>query len=286
MDIGISNIDSECLKEEHIMKNFGFIGMGNMAQAIAVGMIDSGKVPQENIYAYAPHQDKLKNNADRIGFTPCESAKDVVNCVDTVIMACKPYQIEGVLAEIGDALVGKNLLSIAAGWDLARYKKYLTDDTNIQFIMPNTPVMVKEGVIMLETDNTLTSEDHSQLVDIMDSLGTVVEIPAEHQDIGAAIAGCGPAYIDLVIEALGDAGVKYGLQRNLAYKLASQMILGAAKLQLETGLHPGILKDNVCSPGGTTICGVDALEHAGARKAFIDAVDGVMKKSIENKKNA
>ena len=268
------------------MKNFGFIGMGNMAQAIAVGMIDSGKVAKENIYAYAPHQDKLRNNAERIGFTPCESAKDVVSKVDTVIMACKPYQIEGVLGEIGDVLKGKNLLSIAAGWDLARYKKYLTDETHIQFIMPNTPVMVKEGVLMLETDNTLTSEDHAQLVDIMESLGTVVEIPAEHQDIGAAIAGCGPAYIDLVIEALGDAGVKYGLQRNLSYKLASQMILGAAKLQLETGLHPGVLKDNVCSPGGTTICGVDALEHAGARKAFIDAVDGVMKKSIENKKNA
>ena len=94
-----------------------------------------------------------------------------------------------------------------------------------------------------------------------------------------AIAGCGPAFIDLVIEALGDAGVKYGLSRELSYKLASQMILGSAKLQLETGTHPGVLKDNVCSPGGTTICGVDALEHGGVRKIFIDAVDAVIEKA-------
>ena len=98
-------------------------------------------------------------------------------------------------------------------------------------------------------------------------------------NIGMAIAGCGPAFIDLIIEALGDAGVKYGLQRAQSYELASQMILGTAKLQLETGEHPGVLKDNVCSPAGTTIVGVDTLEHNAVRAAFIDAVDAVMDKS-------
>ena len=145
--------------------------------------------------------------------------------------------------------------------------------------MPNTPAMVGEGVLMFETENTWDADDRAWIMDTMSCLGTVVEIPSALQPAGMAIAGCGPAFIDLVIEALGDAGVKYGLSRELSYKLASQMILGSAKLQLETGTHPGVLKDNVCSPGGTTICGVDALEHGGVRKIFIDAVDAVIEKA-------
>ncbi|MDO4393652.1 MAG: pyrroline-5-carboxylate reductase [Bacillota bacterium] len=261
------------------MKNFGFIGMGNMAQAIAIGMIAGNKVAKENIYAYAPNQVKLTANAEKIGFVPCESPEELVSKVDVVVAACKPAQIEEVITGIGDRLEGKSLVSIAAGWNLDRYQEILGDKAKIQCIMPNTPAMVGEGVLMFETENTLENQDRKQLMDIMSCLGTVVEIPAALQPVGMAIAGCGPAYIDLVIESLGDAGVKYGLPRELAYKLASQMILGSAKLQLETGTHPGILKDNVCSPGGTTICGVDALEHGGLRKTFIDAVDAVMDKA-------
>ncbi len=252
--------------------------MGNMAKAICAGMINNKQIEGKDVYAYAPHYDKLLQNAKEIGFVPCKSVKELVANVDTVIMACKPYQIEDVLAEIGEDLKGKTLLSIALGWDFAKYEKYLGKETRVQFIMPNTPAMVGEGVLLFEETNSLEAEERSQIMEIFKKLGLVLELPSNRMGIGGALTGCGPAFIDLVIEALGDAGVKYGIQRSMAYAMASQMILGTAKLQLETGEHPGVLKDNVCSPAGTTICGVDALEHAGIRAGFIDAIDAVMNK--------
>ena len=258
------------------MKKLGFIGMGNMAKAIAEGIIKSGKITGSDIYAYAPNQGKLEKNAKAIGFVPCGSMEGLLREADTLVMACKPYQIEGVLAENKDALAGKALLSVAAGWDYAKYEPLLNGTTRIQFIMPNTPAMVGEGVLLFEETNSLEPEERKQLMDIFSVLGLVEEIPTHLMGIVGTLTGCGPAFIDLVIEALGDAGVKYGVPRVQAYALVSQMILGSAKLQLETGEHPGVLKDNVCSPAGTTIRGVNALERAGLRAAFLDAVDGIM----------
>ncbi len=191
-------------------------------------------------------------------------------------MACKPYQIEAVLEENRGALAGKALISIAAGWDYARYEPLVDERTRVQFIMPNTPAMVGEGVMLFEETNSLEAEERQELMDMFSALGLVEEIPTHLMGIAGTLTGCGPAFIDLVIEALGDAGVKYGVPRAQAYALVSQMILGSAKLQLETGEHPGVLKDNVCSPAGTTIRGVAALERAGLRAAFLDAVDGIM----------
>lgn len=258
------------------MKTLGFIGMGNMAKAIAEGIIRSGKISGSDIYAYAPHQDKLKKNAQAIGFTACESMEVLLKETDTVVMACKPYQIEGVLAEYKEALAGKALISIAAGWDFAKYKPLLDETTRVQFIMPNTPAMVGEGVLLFEETNSLEEQERKELMELFSVLGLVEEIPTHLMGIAGTLTGCGPAFIDLVIEALGDAGVKYGVPRAQAYALVSQMILGSAKLQLQTGEHPGVLKDNVCSPAGTTIRGVNALERAGLRAAFLDAVDGIM----------
>ncbi|MEE1227859.1 MAG: pyrroline-5-carboxylate reductase [Lachnospiraceae bacterium] len=259
------------------MNRLGFIGMGNMAQAIAKGFIDKKVIAGDHVYAYAPHLDKLKANAERIGFLPVESVTSLVSQCDTIIMACKPYQIDGVLEDVRDLLVGKALVSIAAGWDYATYEPKLKEGTRVQFIMPNTPAMVGEGVMLFEDQNTLEKEEREELMTMFQSLGLVLELPSNLMGIGGAITGCGPAFIDLIIEALGDVGVKYGLKRAEAYAMASQMILGSAKLQLQTGEHPGVLKDNVCSPGGTTIRGVDALEHAGIRAAMIDAVDAIMR---------
>lgn len=258
------------------MKKLGFIGMGNMAKAIAAGMIGKQLIAGENMYAYAPHFDKLQKNAQEIGFVPCESIMELVETADTIVMACKPYQIEGVLAEIREQLKGKALLSIAAGWDYKKYEPLVDESTRLQFIMPNTPAMVGEGVLLFEETNSLNEEEHQQMKDIFSALGLVVELPSHLMGIGSALAGCGPAFIDLVIEAMGDAGVKYGVPRAQAYAMVSQMILGSAKLQLETGEHPGVLKDNVCSPAGTTIRGVNALERSGLRAAFLDAIDSIM----------
>lgn len=258
------------------MKKIGFIGMGNMGSAIAAGMAKNPEIETADLYAYDPQQEALRARAEAIGFTACTGLEEMLPLVDTVLVAIKPYQIKDVLGPLKGALAGKALVSIAAGWSLEMYREILDPSTRIQYIMPNTPAQVGEGMFMFEEENTLEAGEHAKLLEIFEGMGTVAEIPSRLMDVGMAISGCGPAYIDLVIEALGDAGVKYGLSRELAYRMASQMILGTAKLQLETGLHPGILKDNVCSPGGTTIRGVDALEHAGIRAAFIDAVDAVM----------
>ncbi len=255
----------------------GFIGMGNMATAIASGLISSEVIEKENVYAYAPHYDKLCVNAEKIGFVPCENVKEMVGSVDTVIMACKPYQIESVLSEIKDDLKGKALVSIAAGWGIDKYLPLLDESTRVQFIMPNTPAMVGDGVMLFEEKNTLNPEELEEVKKMFEVLGLVTTLPSHLMNVGMAISGCGPAFVDLMIEALGDAGVKYGLPRAQAYQLASKMIEGSAKLQYETGTHPGVLKDNVCSPAGTTIRGVDALEHAGIRSAFMDAIDAIVK---------
>ncbi len=259
------------------MKKTGFIGMGNMATAIASGMIGKGLAKGQDILAYAPHYDKLKRNADRIGFVPVEDIKEMVRDCDTLIMACKPYQIEEVLDQIGSLLGGKALLSIAAGWDFDRYAPLLPPETRFQFIMPNTPVMVGEGVLLFEEKNSLLADEREEWIRVFGALGMVRSIPSRLMGIAGAITGCGPAFIDMVIEALGDAGVKYGIARKDAYAMAAKMIAGSARLQLETGEHPGVLKDMVCSPAGTTIRGVDALEHAGLRAAMIDAIDRIMK---------
>ena len=260
------------------MKNLGFIGMGNMAQALAAGFINANAIPRENIFAFAPNQEKLAKNAALIGFTPMQSVTELAGRCDTLIMACKPYQIESVLTELGAALDGKNLISIAAGWDFAKYQTMLKTDTALQFIMPNTPAMVGEGVLLFEEKNTLSPEDREQVKKLFAAVGLVQELPSSLMGIGGTVTGCGPAFVDLFIEAYGDAAVKYGLKRADAYRLISQMVLGSAKLQLATATHPGVLKDNVCSPAGTTICGVTALEEQGFRNACIKSVDAIMNK--------
>lgn len=260
------------------MKKLGFIGMGNMAQALAMGFIKAKAVDAADVFAYAPNQDKLQKNAEIIGFTPVATLAELAQQVDTLVMACKPYQIADVIAQLRTALQGKAIISIAAGWDFARYTPLLPVDARLQFVMPNTPAMVGEGVFLFEEANTLTTEERKQIMDMFATVGLVQELPSYLMGIGGAITGCGPAFVDLMIEAYGDVGVKYGLKRADAYKLISQMILGSAKLQLESGIHPAQLKDNVCSPGGTTIRGVAALEEQGFRNACIKSIDAIMNK--------
>ena len=260
------------------MKNLGFIGMGNMAQALCSGFVKSGKIKAENIFAYAPNQQKLASNASKYGFTPCTNLKEVVQKSDTVIMACKPYQIEDVLAEIKADLAGKTLVSIALGWNFAKYSQVLDPKTRVQFVMPNTPAMTGEGVLLFEKSNSLEPTERKEIIELFSSVGIVQELADNLMGIGGAVTGCGPAFVDLMIEAYADAAVKYGIPRETAYKLVSQTVLGSAKLQLVTGEHPGLLKDKVCSPGGSTIRGVTSLEKTGFRSACIESIDAIMVK--------
>ena len=255
----------------------GFIGMGNMARAIALGFVNSGKVDAKDMFAYAPTKEKLIQNSKKIGFTPCDSAANVVDASDMIIMACKPYQIDSVLTEIRDHLTGKAIVSIAARWTYTTYTEALSDKVRIQCIMPNTPAMVGEGVLLFEDVNSLTDDELAYVKDIFSALGSIETLSSELMRIGGAISGCGPAFMDLVMEAYADAAVKYGIGREMAYRLVSQTMLGSAKLQQVTGDHPGVLKDAVCSPNGTTIRGVAALEEAGLRSACIRSIDEIMK---------
>lgn len=260
------------------MKKVAFIGMGNMAQALAVGFIKSKKIAKADIFAYAPNQEKLAKNAKKMGFVPCKSLEEAVDAVDTVVMACKPYQIEEVLGQIGKKLSGKALVSIALGWNFKKYSEFLEKDVRLQFVMPNTPAMVGEGVFLFEKSNSLKAGERAELMELFAKMGVVEELADNLMGIGGAVSGCGPAFVDLFLEAYADAAVKYGIPRSTAYKLVSQTVLGSAKLQLATGEHPALLKDNVCSPAGSTIRGVTALEENGLRNACIKSIDAIMSK--------
>lgn len=259
------------------MESLGFIGMGNMAQALAQGFIASGALKGELVFAYAPHQEKLRANAERIGFQPVASLSELAAAADTLVMACKPYQIESVVAELGDALLGKALVSIAAGWDFARYESVLPQSTRFQFVMPNTPAMVREGVLLFEEKTSLEKAERQELMDLFSTVGVVEVVPSRLMSAAGTVTGCGPAFVDLMIEAYADAAVKYGVPRAQAYALVAQMVKGSAALALETKEQPGVLKDAVCSPGGTTIRGVCSLEEDGFRAACIHSIDAILK---------
>ncbi len=254
------------------MKKIGFIGMGNMAQALAMGFLRSGKESGEAIFAFAPNQEKLRKNAEYIGFVPCKSAAEAIDNAELVIIACKPYQVERVLTENRDALAGKVIVNVAYGWTLDKAIPLLPGNAHYLHIVPNTPVSICSGIILAEETNTL-GEDEPWVQELLRAVGEYVKLPTHLIGAANAVAGCGPAFIAMMIEALGDAGVKHGLSRDEAYTLATSVMAGTAQLQKETGLHPAILKDQVCSPGGLTIRGVAALEEAGMRNALIKAVD-------------
>jgi pyrroline-5-carboxylate reductase len=256
----------------------GFIGMGNMATALLRGFLASGKIKAENICAFDPNLEKLENIKKELEISILKSERSVAEASDLILIACKPYHVEGALAAMGEALRGKAVLSIALGWDHAAYRAVLPEDVRVQFVMPNTPAMVGEGMFLFEQTSSLSAEELTFARDLFAAIGEVETLPSRLMGIGGALSGCGPAFVDLMIEAFGDAGVYYGLSREQAYKLVSQTLKGSAKLQLETGMHPGVLKDMVCSPAGSTIRGVAALEHSGLRSACLSAIEAIMEK--------
>lgn len=258
------------------MKKLGFLGAGNMGGALIRGLIEQNAIEKENVYVCGHHLETLNAFSKELGFHVCETLEELAQKTDAVLFAVKPYHIEGILKESGACLKGKIMLSVISGYDFDRYEPLLDPSVRHLYIMPNTPSSVGEGVLMFEQKHNLTDEEYEWVHGMFSKIGSVFPLPSRLMPAGAAVAGCGPAFIAMAIEALSDAGVKYGIPRKTAYALASQMVLGTAKMQLETNLHPGQIKDGVCSPLGTTIRGVQALEKAGMRSAFMDAVDAVM----------
>ena len=258
--------------------NLGYLGFGQMGSALAEGLarfcgaVRGGEIVQ---FAYAPHGAARRAEARGFSVNECADAKELAEQCDMLIVACKPYQVEDAVRGVN--LRGKALVSVVNAWRMAQFKSLLGEDVRVQCIMPNTPVRVGKGTILLAEENDLTAGERETLRGLLGSVATLIDLPEEKIPAANAISGCGPAFFYMVIEALGDAGVKNGLSRRTAYELAAGTMAGAGEMVLrDASAHPGALKDAVCSPGGITIRGVAALEEAGLRSAFIRAVDATL----------
>lgn len=253
------------------MKKLGFIGMGNMAGAIACGLVKSGFLNGEDMIAYDIMDSQL-DKVRELGFAIAEDEKEVVKESEIVFIGVKPQVVESVLLPLKELLKDKALISIVLGYDFDKYNEILDSSTRHVFVMPNTPALVLKGMSLIEAKHSLLRQEEEFVKGMFSSIGEIEVVPSHLMGAAGTLSGCGPAYIYMVIEALADGAVKEGVPRQMAYKLASQTVLGSGSMQLETSLHPGILKDQVCSPGGSTIQGVDALEKGNIRAAFIDAI--------------
>lgn len=265
----------------------GFIGSGNMAQAIIGGMIDSNLVSKDNIYATAVSDKTINLVKEKYGVNTSKDNKDVANKTDIIFLAVKPNVYKTVIDEIKDVVdENKLIVTIAAGQTIENIEDMFGRELRIIRTMPNTPALVGEGMGLITANKKATNEDLENVVKIFNSFGKSEIVEESLIDTAGSLSGCGPAYTYMYIEALADAAVESGVKRDLAYKLAAQMVLGSAKMVLESGEHPGKLKDNVCSPGGTTIKGVNSLEQAGFRGVVIDALLASINKTLEmsNKK--
>lgn len=264
------------------MRNIGIIGAGNMGSAILRGLIDSDYVkPQQIGICDASHKkiDDLSRKMPTVIYYDQDS--DLAQDCDMIIIAVKPGYVPGVMEEILPALnPGKCVISIAAGWTMKKLRNLLkSSGAKCLRAMPNTPALVCEGMTAICDDTDFTKEDFAFAKGIFDAIGRTVILPERLFDAATAISGSSPAYVFMMIEAMADAGVRSGLPRACAYEMASQSVLGSSLMVLQSGTHPASLKDAVCSPGGTTIDAVAALEKAGFRSAIIEAMQACTEKS-------
>jgi pyrroline-5-carboxylate reductase len=258
----------------------GFLGAGKMASALAKGFIHAGLATGDSIIASDPYEAARTSIAKDAGIRTTASNLDVLKASEVMILAVKPDQVSAVLAEAHPQFTGKHLLiSIAAGVTLARMESALPAGAKVVRVMPNTPALVGASASGFALGKAAGTEEAQLVQKLLSAVGTAYQVKESLLDAVTGLSGSGPAYVFLMIEALSDGGVAAGLPRDIATKLAAQTLLGSAKLLLETGQHPGALKDMVTSPGGTTIDGLHELEKGGLRAALINAVRAASEKS-------
>lgn len=274
---GYTNLGIDDREEETDMK-LGFIGAGNMGAAILKGILRKRCLRAEDIAISRKHPERSGEWA-RQGVQVMRSNAELARACDCIVLAVKPVYVPEVLDEIRDALEGKCLISIVAGYTFEMLRENLPKTTRFIRVMPNTPLAVGEGMTLISDRYTCTEEEFAFTRSIFEAAGSVAVVEDRVYTAANGISGCGPAFVYAFIEALADGGVRYGVPRALAYQLAAQTLIGASKMVLETGEHPGKLKDAVCSPGGTTIEGMYALEKGGMRAAVIDAVGATVEKT-------
>lgn len=259
-----------------------FIGGGNMAKAIIAGLLNAGEATADSVTATAPSEKTRLEIAERFGIRTFKDNAPAVRGADVVILAVKPQVMAGVLEELKAALMPDQLImTIAAGKTLSFYEERLGSDKKLVRCMPNTPAQVGEGMTSWAAGRHVTDDDKAVVRRILSSFGREAEIPEHLIDAAGAVAGCAPAYLYMMLEAMADAGVAEGLPRAIAYEMAAQTMLGAAKLTLESGKHPGELKDQVTSPAGSTIAGLASLEEDGFRGAVIRAIRAAASRNRE-----
>ena len=266
------------------MATFGFIGTGNMGGALARAVCK--RVPSDEVFLANRTMEKAQALAAEL---ECRVADNeaIARSADFIFLAVKPQMMADMLADIAPVLEQREtrfvLVSMAAGLSLEDIARMAGGDYAVIRIMPNTPSAIGEGMILYTCGDGVTKVEEQTFLDAMSGAGKLAPLPERLIDAGSSVAGCGPAFVDLFIEALADGGVACGLPRSTAMELAAQMVAGSARLVLESGSHPGVLKDAVCSPGGTTIQGVRTLEKAGFRGAVMDAVIAAYEKNANLK---
>lgn len=260
------------------MSKIGFIGTGNMGGALARAAAQSN----HTLYLADGLPEKAKALADELGAT-ATTAEDILLSCDAVFLGVKPQMLPALADQLHDTLAARKqpilIISMAAGVTLEVLEGLFGAKNPMIRIMPNTPVGVGEGMIVWCASSTATTDDTALLGDVLAHAGRLDELPEHLMDAATAVMGCGPAFVDLFIEALADGGVKCGLPRDKALVYATQMVYGSAKLVDVSGKHPGELKDAVCSPGGSTIEGVSALEEGGFRGLTMAAVEASFEKT-------
>lgn len=258
----------------------GFIGCGNMASAIMSGIISNGLMEANEIIGadvFAPSREKVK---EALGIEIAKSNKEVVQKADMFVLSIKPQYYEEVIAEIKDTVRENQIvITLAPGKTLQWLEEQFGKLVKLVRTMPNTPAMVQEGMTGACPNGFVTAEELETVCNILKGFGEVEVIPEKLMDAVVAVSGSSPAYVFMMIEAMADAAVAEGMPRTQAYKFAAKAVLGSAKMVLETGKHPGELKDMVCSPAGTTIEAVKVLEETGFRSAIMQAMEVCADKS-------
>ena len=264
-----------------LVQRVAFVGGGRMAEALIGGILAVKLCAPDHIRASDPIADRRDFLKTKYGIWTSGSNSEVAAWGDIVVLAVKPQILDGVLKEVGAAIAKSLVVSIVAGVPIGRITDACGQGARVIRAMPNTPAMVKQGMTALAVGAGVQENDVASVRGLFESVGKVVPVEERLMDAVTGLSGSGPAYVFLAIEALADGGVKMGVPRDVAEVLAAQTVLGAAHMVLETGQHPARLKDQVASPGGTTIAGLHRLEQGGLRATLIDAVEAATKRSQE-----
>ncbi len=259
-----------------------FVGAGNMAEAMVAGLLHGKLVHETRLVASDVVPSRLDWLKRTYGIRTTRSNREAVVGAQVIVLAVEPQVLDEVLAEIAPVVdSGIVIVSVAAGYPIARIARHLNGVTRIVRAMPNTPSIIREGVTAMAHHTSLPEEDLAVARALFTAIGTVVIVAERSMDVVTGLSGSGPAYIFVMIEALADGGVKMGLPRETAQLLAAQTVAGAARLVVDSREHPGVLKDRVASPGGTTIAGLHELERGRFRATVISAVEAASRRSAE-----